>query len=70
MVIEEQRFLPPNSLVLSGNQVYDIVFKGIEYRSTNNKGIEIDCDIRQDWDNVAAIFDNALADISEITNNQ
>lgn len=32
--------------------------------------MEIDCDLRTDWDNVSVKFEDTLADIQEITNDQ
>jgi hypothetical protein len=68
--IGDSKFLPPNSLVLSGKEVFTIFFEGTTFCDTTSSGEVIECDLKNDWDVVALAFENALQDIAELSNNQ
>ncbi len=58
--IQESKFLPPNSVVLSGKEVFTIFFEGTTFCDTAKNGDVIECDLKNDWDVVALAFENAL----------
>lgn len=68
--IIESKFLPPNSVVLKGQEVFTIFFEGTTFCDTTKNGEVIECDLKNDWDVVALAFENALQDIAELSNNQ
>ena len=55
--IKESKFLPPQSLVLSGNQVFSIFFEGVTFDDIATDGKIVKCDLRSDWLTIQGTFE-------------
>ena len=64
------RYLQNKALVLPGDEIFNIIFKGTKGNDINSEGEYIEQDLQQDWEMVSSYFDNALADIATISNDK
>ena len=65
-MIKESKYLPPQSLVLSGNQVFSIFFDGIVFDDIASDGKTLKCNLLSDWVTIQGNFTEILADIAEL----
>ena len=63
----ENRYLPDRSIVLPGDEIFNIFFTGTEGDDINSEGEYIKQNLAQDWNAIQVYFDNALNDVSNIT---
>jgi hypothetical protein len=56
--------------VLQGSKIFDIFFEGTTFSTFSADGTMVDCDLKTDWDEIKAAFENALADVSDLNENK
>ena len=50
--VKEAKYLPPNSLVLGGKQIFDIFYNGTTFEDYNDSGKCIKCDLQSEWESI------------------
>ena len=58
--------LPPNSLVLSGSQIFNIFFEGTKFLENHKNGSVTTFNLAADWPGVELVLKSALQDITAI----
>ena len=64
------KYLPANSIVLNGDQIFNIFFEGTTMDDCDSKGRQFKTSIETEWNDIQAHFDSALQDIADTTQNQ
>ncbi len=64
--IKEAKYLPPQSLVLKGSEVFSFFFDGVKFSDKSKEGVMVKCDLLSEWSNIQLYFDNVLIDITDL----
>ncbi len=64
--MKESKYLPPNSIVLPGKEVFNIFFEGTQFQDVKKDGKIVKSDLRSNWINIQGYFENTLLDIGDL----
>ena len=68
--LSNNRYLPNESIVLQGAEVFNIFFQGTQWKDIDQNGREVTKNMQTEWGNLDQGFQNVTADILDLNTNK
>lgn len=68
--VSNNRYLPPQSIVLPGSEIFNLFFEGTKFNDVDERNNVVEKNLNSSWFKLEHFFTNALADITETTNDR